>query len=129
MKLLELAFLFIICAILFKLSAAPFYQWAPDLYDSLNYNITMWMIIIPKISLLAKLYFICEPFGLGLIVPDYLLLISGILSLIIGSVALFAQWNIKRFLAYSGISHVGFILLALYCYDYQSYFIYIFIYS
>jgi NADH:ubiquinone oxidoreductase subunit 2 (subunit N) len=49
-----------------------------------------------------------------------LLLISGTLSLIVGSIALNSQWLKKRFLAYSGISHIGFILLGLYCKDTQS---------
>nr|NP_150359.1 NADH dehydrogenase subunit 2 [Rhizophydium sp. 136]AAK84289.1 NADH dehydrogenase subunit 2 [Rhizophydium sp. 136] len=136
-NLINLAFILILSTILFKLSAAPFYNWSPDLYDGLNSNITMWMMIIPKISICIFLYIITsENFllistssSILLSSIDFLLLLSGILSLIIGSCALYAQWNIKRFLAYSSISHLGFMLLALYSYDFHSYFIYIFIYG
>jgi NADH:ubiquinone oxidoreductase subunit 2 (subunit N) len=73
----------------------------------------MWKIIIPKIAVLVFLKFIAHDI---ITVFDgaftMLFLISGILSLIIGSIALFSQWNIKRFIAYSSISHVGFLLLA-----------------
>ena len=136
-NMINIAFLLIICTILFKLSAAPFYQWAPDLYDGIHSNITMWMMVIPKIAVLFLFYILSSDFFLLISIlndkffssVDFLLLFSGILSLIIGSCALFSQYNIKRFLAYSSISHLGFILLALYSYDYHSYLIYIFIYG
>jgi NADH:ubiquinone oxidoreductase subunit 2 (subunit N) len=130
---LQLAFFFIISSLFFKLSAAPFYNWAPDLYDNLYTNISMWMMIIPKLVIMILIqqfsaYFFIFP-AFGATFPSILFLFSGILSLIIGSIALFSQWNIKRFLAYSSISHIGFILLSLYIYDYHSYIIYVFIYT
>lgn len=84
-------------------------------------------MILPKITVFSLLYLLKEL----IIIPgntDIFLLISGILSLIIGSGALTQQWNIKRFFAFSSISHIGFILLALYCNDLNSYFIYLFVY-
>jgi NADH-quinone oxidoreductase subunit N len=129
--LLTLGFILIIFTLLFKLSAAPFYHWAPDLYDSLNTNITMWMIIIPKLTIISLLLLLSLEHSLFTYFSytETILLITGSLSLIIGSVALTQQWKVKRFFAYSGISHIGFILLALYCYDLHSYIIYFVVYA
>lgn len=103
------------------------------------------MIIIPKVSMLFLLMILSQNFLLlshlfdGLHIPpllslstysfEFLLFFSGSLSLFIGTVALNNQWKIKRFFAYSGVSHVGFILLALYCYDLHSYLLYTIIYG
>lgn len=128
---LELAICLILFTLLFKLSAAPFYQWAPDLYENLSTKITKWMIIVPKISVLAFLFFLFDNFNGFIQFPSisYILLISGSLSLIIGSIALNNMWLIKRFFAYSGISHIGFMLLALYALSYQGFIIYLIIYA
>ena len=92
------------------------------------------MIIIPKITVLSLLLILSlENFipqnAINFVDLNIFFLITGSLSLIIGSCALVQQWKIKRFLAYSGISHIGFILLALYCYDLYSYIIYFIIYA
>jgi NADH:ubiquinone oxidoreductase subunit 2 (subunit N) len=113
-----------------------------DLYDGLHTNITTWMIIIPKITVLSLLFFLSKDLlflsnlsdaislsSIGNPSFELLLLITGTLSLLIGTIALNNQWKIKRFFAYSGISHVGFMLLALYSYDLHSYLIYFFIYG
>ena len=107
-----------------------------DLYDGLNTNITIWMIIIPKITIFSLLLLLSFEHSSCFAFPNwsssfynFFLLIAGSLSIIIGSIALTQQWKIKRFFAYSGISHVGFILLALYNYDLHSYIIYLFIYA
>lgn len=129
--MLKFALILLIFAILFKLSAFPFYNWAPDLYDNLNTNITMWMMIIPKLAVLSLLLIFTKdnilPFYNILSINNFIL-ISGLLSIILGSIALYNQWNLKRFLAYSSISHIGYILLALYCNSIESYIIYIIIY-
>lgn len=116
---------------LFKLSAAPFYQWAPDLYENIETKITMWMIIIPKLAVLCFLYSFSHFFILFLELSSIqlILIISAVLSLFIGSIALNNQWYIKRFFAYSGISHIGFMLLALACLAPQGYLFYMFIYG
>ncbi len=91
------------------------------------------MIIIPKITIFSLLLLLSFEHSLFLYpnwsISEYFLLISGSLSILIGSIALTQQWKVKRFFAYSGISHVGFILLALYNYDLHSYIIYLFIYA
>ena len=106
---------------LFKVAAAPFHNWAPDVYDGVPTIVTTWLAVMPKISimiLLLTLHSLTEGIGLSLgevtvNVWQALLLVCSMLSLIIGTVVGLAQFRIKRLLAYSTISHVGFMLLAL----------------
>lgn len=100
---------------LFKVSAAPFHFWSPDVYDAIPTIVTTFVAIIAKISIFIFLlelvyytsnYFFEFNWTFGL-------LISSLLSLIIGTVVGLTQFRIKRLFAYSTISHVGFILLAL----------------
>ena len=93
--------------LLFKIGAAPLHSWAPDVYDGVPTIVTTWLTIMPKLSIL--IFFIMNNF---LIEPN-LLMISALLSLLLGSITGLAQYKIKRLLAYSTISHVGLILLAL----------------
>jgi NADH-ubiquinone oxidoreductase chain 2 len=93
--------------LLFKIGAAPLHSWAPDVYDGVPTMVTTWLTIMPKLSILV--FFIMNNF---LIEPN-LLMISALLSLLLGSITGLAQYKIKRLLAYSTISHVGLILLAL----------------
>ena len=129
---ITLGFILIIIGFLFKVSAAPLHNWAPDVYDDSPTIVTIWLTIIPKIAILVFLLeLIIGGLGLSqsnilsslnveesLIIRPYdiiknLLLVTSLLSLIIGSVVGLAQNRIKRLLAYSTISHIGFILLAL----------------
>jgi len=102
---------------LFKISAAPFHFWSPEVYDGIPTIVTTFVTIIAKISIFifflelvnytSNYYFISEYTWINI------LLISSFLSLIIGTVVGLTQFRIKRLYAYSTISHVGFILLAL----------------
>lgn len=110
---------------LFKISAAPFHNWSPDVYDGVPTIVTTWLAIMPKISILVLLLELQSGLGftgtsltlmfdgVAFDVWKNLLLVSSLLSLIIGTVVGLAQFRIKRLLAYSTISHVGFLLLAL----------------
>jgi NADH-ubiquinone oxidoreductase chain 2 len=139
---LTLGFIFIFVGFLFKISAAPLHNWAPDVYDDSPTIVTIWLTVMPKISILIFLLEIYTHIGLfsnnysslenldslirlqtdiinnvsydseNIIIKN-LLLISSLLSLIIGTIVGLAQSKIKRLLAYSTISHIGFILLAL----------------
>ena len=102
---------------LFKISAAPFHFWSPDVYDGIPTIVTTFVAIIPKISILILLLQIVHytnninmtikyPWTTGL-------LLSSLLSLLIGTILGLTQFRIKRLFAYSTISHLGFILLAL----------------
>ena len=115
---LSLGIVLIIIGYLFKISAAPLHNWAPDVYDDSPTIVTIWLTIMPKISILMFLLEIQSQIGNSLLTVfsltlKNLLLISSLLSLIIGTVVGLAQTKIKRLLAYSTISHIGFILLAL----------------
>lgn len=135
----------IIIGLLFKIAAAPLHNWSPDVYDETPTIVTIWLTIMPKISILILLLEIYTLVAISLninIEPIFnlnsfvnielaisyatnniliinsniiknILLISSILSLIIGTVVGLAQIKIKRLLAYSTISHIGFMLLAL----------------
>ena len=104
---------------LFKVSAAPFHFWSPDVYDAIPTIVTAFAAIIAKISifilLLQLVYytnnsFSCASDEMGW---TFILLMSSLFSLIVGTVVGLTQFRIKRLLAYSTISHVGFLLLAL----------------
>lgn len=124
---LSLGFIFIIVGFLFKIAAAPFHNWAPSVYDESPTNVTIWLTIMPKIAILLFLLEIygniSVPLNVELMESDLTLtpglalknifLLSSLLSLIIGTVVGLAQIKIKRLFAYSTISHVGFLLLAL----------------
>ena len=100
---------------LFKVSAAPFHFWSPDVYDAIPTIVTTFVAIIAKISIfifLLELVYHTSSY-ISEFSWTYALLISSLLSLIIGTVVGLTQFRIKRLLAYSTISHVGFILLAL----------------
>nr|YP_002970868.1 NADH dehydrogenase subunit 2 [Nannizzia nana]ACR19618.1 NADH dehydrogenase subunit 2 [Nannizzia nana] len=107
--------LLITVGFLFKISAAPFHFWSPDVYDGIPTIVTTFVAIMPKISILIILLHLVH-FSNNISVEyswTSSLLISSILSLIIGTVLGLTQFRIKRLFAYSTISHVGFLLLAL----------------
>jgi len=167
----------LIIGFLFKISAAPFYQWAPDVYDGTPTIVTVWLTIVVKLTITIFLLGLIEftmpdafnfnilrlsipdlalfhnisqqespllsfiptlpsPLSLSLINPSWrgsviegeeaalyiknLLLISSLLSLLIGTIAGLSQIKFKRLLAFSSISHVGFLLLALGIYSQNS---------
>lgn len=100
---------------LIKIGAAPFHFWSPDVYDAIPTVVTTFVAIIAKISifmlLLQLVYYTNNSFFE--INWTFSLIISSFLSLLIGTIVGLTQFRIKRLLAYSTISHVGFILLAL----------------
>nr|YP_009295182.1 NADH dehydrogenase subunit 2 [Dasya binghamiae]AOH77194.1 NADH dehydrogenase subunit 2 [Dasya binghamiae] len=104
----------ILISLLFKLSAAPFHMWAPDVYEGAPSSITAFFSIISKLpilSLLLKftLFIFYDLFNFW----SSILTFSIILSAIIGTFSAFAQIKWKRFIAYSSVSHVSFFLLAI----------------
>ena len=102
---------------LFKVSAAPFHFWSPDVYDAIPTIVTTFVAIVAKISIFIFLLELVHYTSNTLFSFQFTwtssLLISSLLSLIIGTVLGLTQFRIKRLFAYSTISHVGFILLAL----------------
>lgn len=114
---INLSLLILSTGFLFKISAAPFHFWSPDVYDSVPTIVTTFVAIIAKISIFIFLLELVHYTNNSLFSFDfnwtYTLIVSSLLSLIIGSILGLTQIRIKRLFAYSTISHVGFILLAL----------------
>jgi NADH-quinone oxidoreductase subunit N len=103
-----------IVALAIKLSAVPFHMWAPDAYEGAPTSVTSILGTLPKLAVLGlvfRLIVLSLPSLSGHWQPIFLCL--GVLSLFVGNVLAIVQKNIKRMLAFSTISHVGFVLLAL----------------
>jgi len=102
---------------LFKVSAAPFHFWSPDVYDGIPTIVTTFVAIVAKISIFIFFLELVHYTSNSLFNFQFTwtssLLVSSLLSLIVGTVVGLTQFRIKRLFAYSTISHVGFILLAL----------------
>lgn len=102
----------IIVTFLFKLSAAPFHLVGPDIYDGVPTTTTTWMIHIPKFAVILLLIQL-EPLWGCDSETAFFQVQAGLASIIVGSIGLGSQFRIKRFQAYSSISHVGFMLQCL----------------
>jgi len=107
-----LGIIFIFVGLLFKLSAAPFHMWVSDVYEGSPFFITVLFSVVPKIAILGvvvKIFY----FALyeGVFFWQSIGLFCGILSIFVGTLKALQQNKIKRFLAYSSIGHVGFLLL------------------
>ena len=112
---LHLSLIIMSVGFLFKVSAAPFHFWSPDVYDGIPTIVTTYVAIIAKISIFAFLLELVYYTEYSILDFSWknILLLSSLFSLIVGSVLGLTQFRIKRLFAYSTISHVGFILLAL----------------
>jgi NADH-quinone oxidoreductase subunit N len=103
---------FIVVAVAFKLGAVPFHMWLPDVYEGAPTNVTQFIATAPKIAYFALALRLLTH---GLIGTEHewsqMLAVLAVLTLILGNVVAIAQSNLKRMLAYSAISNVGFILL------------------
>jgi len=105
---------FVIVGIAFKFGAVPFHMWVPDVYHGAPTPVTLFIGSAPKIaSFVLAIRVLAE--GLDAMVASWqsMLIAIAIASMIIGNVVAIAQTNLKRMLAYSTISHVGFILLGI----------------
>jgi NADH-ubiquinone oxidoreductase chain 2 len=124
--------LLISVGLLFKIGAAPFHWWSPDVYDGVPTIVTTFIALLGKIAILVLLLELVQYTSclLQSTIQYYSwttsLSISCFLSLIIGTILGLTQTRIKRLLAYSTISHIGFILLALVVHNIDSYQAYIF---
>jgi NADH-quinone oxidoreductase subunit N len=110
---LFLGFTLVITALLFKVSAAPFHMWTPDVYEGSTTIVTTLFASLVKfisIIILIRLYF-----TLTMVWPDMyqIIIVVAILSLVVGAFGAIKQTNLKRLLAYSAIGHVGFVLAGL----------------
>lgn len=112
--LLTFGLVFIVVGVAFKLGVVTMHMWVPDVYHGAPLAITLFIGTVPKIASLALVVRLLED-GLGNLHGDWqlMLVIIAALSLILGNLVAIAQTNIKRMLAYSTISHMGFMLLGI----------------
>jgi NADH-quinone oxidoreductase subunit N len=105
---------FLVAGLAFKLGAVPFHMWVPDVYQGAPTAITLVLAAAPKLAAFAITLRILV-IGFVDLAADWqpMLLILAVLSLAIGNLTAIMQTNFKRMLAYSTISHMGFILLGL----------------
>ena len=109
---LAFGLVFLVCGIAFKVGAAPFHMWLPDVYHGAPTAVTVFIGSAPKIAAFGLAYRLLEG-GLGPLSGQWTLMLAilAVASLAVGNVLAIAQSNLKRMLAYSTISHVGFMLL------------------
>ncbi|HEC17165.1 MAG TPA: NADH-quinone oxidoreductase subunit NuoN [Sedimenticola sp.] len=113
-KVLVFGLVFVVIGLAFKLGAVPFHMWMPDVYHGAPVTVTLFLGSAPKLAAFALAMRLLVD-GLGPLHADWqgMLVVLAVLSMALGNVIAIAQTNIKRMLAYSTISHVGFILLGI----------------
>ena len=105
---------FMVAGLAFKLGTAPFHMWVPDVYHGAPTSVTLLLGAAPKLAAFAiSLRLLVE--GLGALAADWqqMLVVMAVVSMAVGNITAIAQTNIKRMLAYSTISQMGFMLLGL----------------
>lgn len=108
--------IFIAVGFLFKLTAAPFHMWAPDVYEGSPTAITAFFSIAPKIAIFGVFLRLFLYSFYDFMLPwQKIIVFCSIASMIVGALAAMSQHKIKRLLAYSSIGHIGYILLGLCC--------------
>ena len=103
----------IIIGMLFKIAAAPFHFWAPDVYEGSPSMTTATMSTLAKVVAMATLYKLLSGLTSLSLKVELLIVIISILSMTVGNIMALRQNNVKRMLAFSGISHAGFMLMTL----------------
>ncbi len=112
--MLAFGVVFIVAGLSFKLGAAPFHMWIPDIYQGSPTAVTLLIAGGPKVAAFALIVRVLVE-GLLPLAADWqsMLVVLAILSLAIGNLTAIVQTNLKRMLAYSTISHMGFVLLGM----------------
>ncbi len=113
--LLLLGFLLLACGFAFKLSLVPFHAWAPDVYQGAPSPVVAFLSVAPKVAsvvVLVRLVLLVAESPLGGKWPDLLALLAAA-SMLVGNLFALVQRDIKRMLAYSGIAHMGYVMIPL----------------
>ncbi len=114
--ILAFALVFIVAGLGFKLGAAPFHMWVPDVYHGAPTAVALFIGSVPKLAAFAfAMRLLVTGLGADYLVEQWqwMLILMAVLSLAIGNIVAIAQTNLKRMLAYSSISHMGFLLLGI----------------
>jgi len=107
-----LGLVFVVVGVAFKFGAVPFHMWMPDVYQGAPTPVALYVGSVPKIAAFALSWrVLIEALGPMGVSWQGMLIVLSVLSLLIGNIVAIAQTNLKRMLAYSTISHVGFILM------------------
>ncbi len=111
---LVLGLVFIVAGLAFKLGAVPFQMWVPDVYEGSPTAVTLFIGSVTKLAAFALVIRLLVQ-GLFVLAIDWqgMLIIMAVLSIVIGNITAIAQTSLKRMLAYSTISHVGFLLYGI----------------
>ncbi|KLE35451.1 NADH-quinone oxidoreductase subunit NuoN [Aurantiacibacter luteus] len=106
--------IFVLAGLAFKISAAPFHMWTPDVYTGAPTPVTMFFASAPKVAAIALLARVAlEAFGTQVDAWRQVVIFAALLSIVVGALGAIGQTNIKRLMAYSSINNVGFILIGL----------------
>jgi NADH-quinone oxidoreductase subunit N len=112
--LLIFGLVFIVVGIAFKFGVVPFHMWIPDVYEGAPPAVTLFISSVPKLAAFAMAYrFLSSGLGDLHVHWQSMLASLALLSIVLGNLAAIMQTNIKRMLAYSTISHMGFVMLGL----------------
>ena len=121
---LVFALVFVVAGIGFKLGAVPFHMWIPDVYHGAPTAVTIFIGSAPKLAAFGFIMrLLVQALGAETLLVEWqqMLIVMAVLSLAIGNVTAIAQTNLKRMLAYSTISHMGFMLLGILAGDLNGY--------
>ncbi|MBE9550322.1 MAG: NADH-quinone oxidoreductase subunit NuoN [Proteobacteria bacterium] len=112
--ILVFGLVFMVVALAFKFGLVPFHMWVPDLYEGAPAPVVLFISSMPKLAVFAMAIRLLQD-GLSSLHTDWsgMLIVVAVLSIVLGNLAALAQKNIKRMLAYSTISHMGFVMLGL----------------
>jgi len=122
-----LGIIFIAISFLFKVSAAPFHFWSPDIYEGSPTIVTLFFVAIPKLGVFTfflRLFFVS--FFFFFFFWQYIIIFASFFSMLIGSLGAIWQLKLKRLIAFSGINHVGLMLICLCCSSFEGVFSLIF---
>ena len=113
-EVLTFGVVFVVAGLAFKLGAAPFHMWVPDVYQGAPTSVTLLIGGAPKFAAFAITIRLLVEGMLGLAVDwQQMFIVLGVSSIVLGNVVAIAQTNLKRMLAYSSIAQMGFIVLGL----------------
>ncbi|HET7706279.1 MAG TPA: NADH-quinone oxidoreductase subunit N [Thermoanaerobaculia bacterium] len=113
--LLSVAFVLLVAGFGFKLALAPFHPWAPDVYQGAPTPVAAWLSVAPKAATLIALIRLFDAMAPVFQRTQWMLMLAAmaVLSMIVGNAVAIVQRDLKRMLAYSGIAHVGYMMIAL----------------
>ena len=120
--ILIIGVVFVVVGLIFKFGAVPFHMWVPDVYQGAPTSVTLLIGSAPKIAALGMtLRLLIHAMPALSVQWQELLIVVAILSMLLGNIVAIIQKNIKRMLAYSAISHMGYMCLGLIALDTEGY--------